>query len=80
VLVRQVGPEIEILRDGVRLALHTRCPGHHQCVTLDAHHAGIPTTNNAGGKPRLSLTVCAPEVEVRSLSVYAALEEEGGAA
>jgi transposase len=75
-LVREIGEQIEIVRDGHRLALHTRCTGRHQSVTVSAHHAGMPTSAPNGGKARLSLRVSAPEVEVRSLAVYAALETE----
>lgn len=76
VLVREIGEQIEIVQDSHRLALHTRCTGRHQSVTVSAHHAGIPLSASKGGKARLSLKVRAPQVEVRSLAVYAALETE----
>jgi hypothetical protein len=38
-----------------------------------AHHAQIPSTGSHRGKARLHLKGRAPEVEVRSLSVYEAL-------
>jgi transposase len=80
VLVREVGDQIEIARDGRKLAVHSRRPGRLQTVTVSAHHAGIPTSGNTGGKARLSLKVAAPQVEVRSLSAYEALLEMEGAA
>ena len=73
VLVRDVGEQIEILRDGQKLASHTRCSGRHQSVTVSTHHAGIPLSAPKSGKARLSLTASAPQVEVRSLAVYEAL-------
>ena len=73
VLVREVGEQIEIRREQTLLATHGRCQNSHQTVTVSAHHAGIPTTERKGGKARLSLTACAPQVEVRSLAVYEAL-------
>lgn len=76
VLIRDVGEQIEILREGNKLACHTRCLGRHQSVTVSAHHAGIPLSTPTRGKARLSLKVSAPQVEVRSLAVYAALESE----
>lgn len=80
VLVREAGDQdarIEIVRDGEALASHARCTGRHQTLTIAAHHAGIPTADSGrrGGKPRLSLTFAAPQVEVRPLSVYEAVYE-----
>jgi len=76
VLIRDVGEQIEILREGQKLASHTRCSGRHQSVTVSAHHADIPLSSPRSGKARLSLKGGAPDVEVRSLAVYAALESE----
>jgi transposase len=80
VLVREVGAVIEVIRDRQTLAAHARCLGRLQTVTVAAHHAGIPNYNSKGGKARLSLKVTAPQVEVRSLSVYEALLVMEGAA
>lgn len=80
VVVRDSGEKIEIVREQERLALHTRHLGQHQIVSIPAHHADIPLSDKRRGKSRLSLTVSAPQVEVRSLSVYAALEETEAAA
>lgn len=79
VLVRQVDATVEILREAMQLAVHPLCLGQHQTIVVAAHHADIPLNlAHRGGKARLSLTVSAPEVEVRSLSVYEAFacEEE----
>jgi transposase len=73
VLVREVGAVVEILREQTQLAVHARCTGHHQTITQSAHHADIPTSGSTTKKARLSLTVTAPQVEVRSLDVYEAL-------
>jgi len=73
VLVREVGDQIEIIRDKTTLAVHLRCFGNNQLVTVAAHHADIPLGNKASGKARLSLKVTSPQVEVRSLAVYEAL-------
>lgn len=70
VLVREVGDQIEIIRDQTQLAVHLRLAGTQQTATVAAHHEGIPLTNQSHGKARLSLQAKSPEVEVRSLSVY----------
>ena len=69
----EIGAVVEIVRDQAQAAVHARCLGSHQIVALPTHHADIPPRATRGGKARLSLTQCAPEVEVRSLSVYEAL-------
>jgi hypothetical protein len=81
VLVRQNGEMLEIWRDGQLLARHAHCASRHQVLLLPAHHQGIPAGSaTRRGKVRLCLRVTAPQVEVRSLSVYAAVaEREGGA-
>jgi transposase len=77
VVVRERDGRIEILRDGQVLATHTRSTERHQTIVIAAHHADIPTadTGRRGGKPRLTLTLSAPQVEVRPLSVYEAVCE-----
>lgn len=70
VLVREVGDQIEIIRDQTQLAVHPRLTGTQQTATVAAHHDGIPLTNQSHGKARLSLQAKSPEVEARSLSVY----------
>lgn len=76
VLVREVGAVVEIVGEQTQIAVHALCTGHHQTLVIAAHHKDIPTSAPKSGKARLSLTVCAPQVEVRSLAVYAALESE----
>lgn len=80
VLVREVGDQIEIIRDKTTLAVHLLCKGNNQLVTVAAHHADIPLGNKSQGKARLSLKVTSPQVEVRSLAVYEALVSQEGAA
>lgn len=77
VVVREKDGRIEILRDGQVLATHTRSTERLQTIVIAAHHADIPSsdTGRRGGKPRLTLTLAAPQVEVRPLSVYEELEE-----
>jgi transposase len=75
VLVREIGAQIEIVRDNQVLACHTRSLLPHQIVTVSTHHVGIPLGGNKSGKARLSLTVRAPQVEVRSLAVYEVLAD-----
>lgn len=76
VIVRECGDKIEIVREQQRLAVHPLQTQQHQIVIQIAHHAGIPMQDRRQGKPRLALKVSAPEVEVRSLAVYAELETE----
>ncbi len=75
VWVHEAGGQLEIRRDGERLAVHPLCLGQHQIATVPAHHAGLPTADpiRPGGKGRLEILLGAPEVEVRSLAVYEAL-------
>jgi len=77
VIVREKDARLEIVRDGQVLASHNLCPDRCQTIVVDAHHEGIPTAENGRrrGKPRLSLTFAAPQVEVRPLSVYEAICE-----
>ena len=75
VWVRERDAIVEILREQVQLAVHARCNAHHQTILLPAHHLGIPLSGSHAGKARLRLSVVAPEVEVRSLEVYASLAE-----
>jgi transposase len=80
VLLRQVGDELEVYREGAQLATHSLCPGEHQVITLPSHHAGIPTRDSrkpSPGRIGIVLSGLAPEVEVRSLSVYETLAEVG---
>jgi transposase len=73
VWVREIGAVVEILGNQTAVAVHPRCDGRHQTIVVAAHHAQIPTRASHRGKARLHLKGRAPEVEVRSLSVYEAL-------
>jgi transposase len=78
VWLRETGSQLEIHHAGKRLAVHPLCPGRHQVLTVPAHHAGIPFAPGEGmaaGKARIEIQVRAPQVEVRSLSVYDLLAE-----
>jgi transposase len=79
VRVRELGEIVEIVREQTQLALHPRCPGRHQVVVIAAHHKDIPLGNAPSGKAKFRLSGQAPQVEVRSLSVYEALLEEEAA-
>ena len=79
VRVRELGEIVEIVREQTQLALHSRCPGRHQVQVIAAHHADIPLGSARSGKAKFRLSGRAPEVEVRSLSVYEALLNEEAA-
>lgn len=72
--VREVAGQVEIWREQQRWASHAHCPGRYQVITVAAHHQGMPW-GPAGqrGKSRITIAAGAPEVEVRSLSVYEAV-------
>ena len=74
--LREVGITLEIRRDQTLLCTHELCRGHHQTLLIPTHHAGIPIASATTGKTRLTLSVSAPQVEVRSLSEYEVLVEE----
>jgi transposase len=75
VALRVVGEQLEIRAGGVLLAAHALCSGQHQVLTLPGHYAGLlaGATAGPGGKARITISVAAPEVEVRPLSAYEAL-------
>jgi transposase len=75
VLLQEMDGQLHIGRGGERLAVHLLCPsGAHQCVTVAAHHEGIPLGSaQQGGKARILIGLSenqAPVVEVRSLLAY----------
>jgi transposase len=76
--VREVAGQVEIWREHQRRASHAHCTGRYQVVCVPAHHRGMPW-GPAGkrGKNRITITPGAPEVEVRSLSVYEAIAAGG---
>jgi transposase len=81
VWLREVGGQVEIWASGERLAVHPHCRGHHQMLTVPAHHVGMPTTApTRPGKAHVTLAAepPAPTVEVRSLDVYETWAETGG--
>ena len=80
VRVREVGEIVEIVQEQTQLAVHPRCGGRHQIQVIAAHHADIPLGSSPTGKAKFQLSGQAPEVEVRSLSVYEALLAEEVAA
>jgi transposase len=78
VWLREVDGQLEIRRDGERLALHSLCTGRHQLITVAAHHQDMPTGSSPRrGKAQILIRERAPQVEVRSLSVYEALATGG---
>jgi hypothetical protein len=79
VTVRDLGAEIEIHRDGARLAVHARCSDRHRVITVAAHHADMPFSGPSRAKIQLHLKAVAPEVAVRSLAEYAQAAEGAAA-
>lgn len=81
VMVAEEQGKLKIIRAGCCLCIHDLCSARHQTVTVAAHHSGIPLGSPRSGKARLELKLTAPrmQVEVRPLSVYAALLEEKSA-
>ena len=79
VTVRETDGAVEIRLEGACLAIHPLSSGRHGVVTVPAHHLGIPTDSSGRDhKAHLHLRVAAPEVEVRPLSFYEAIAQEGG--
>jgi hypothetical protein len=56
-----------------RIAVHVQAVRHHQVVTLDEHHAGIPLGNKETGKTLIHIQQSAPIVERRPLAAYESL-------
>jgi transposase len=76
--VREVAGQVEVWREGERLATHAHCPGRYQVITVAAHHVGMPWGPGLRrGKNRVTVRVGAPEVEIRPLSVYEAVAAGG---
>lgn len=72
--VREAAGQVEVWREGERLAAHARCTGRHQVITLAAHHAGMPYgPGTRRSKNRITVQGEAPKVEIRPLSVYDAV-------
>jgi len=83
VFVRNRGGQVEIWREGERLAVHPQGTGRHQVFTVPAHHTGLPippATRRSKAKVEVAAErEAAPAVEARPLSVYEAWAEAGGA-
>jgi transposase len=78
VWLREVDGQLEISREGERLALHSLGSGRHQVITVAAHHQDMPMgSQSRRGKAQIVLRQRAPQVEVRPLSVYEALAVGG---
>jgi len=50
---------------------------HHQVITLNDHHAGIPLGNKQSGKTLIHIEQSAPIVERRPLAAYESLAMGG---
>jgi len=71
VVLREHGDQLEILRQGERLALHPLCAARHQILTEPAHHHGIPLGPiGRTARAMVHIRLGAPAVEVRPLAVY----------
>jgi hypothetical protein len=79
VQVRLVDGQVQVWHGGQCVAQHAVSEGRHGVRTVPAHHAGMPY--GPSGRSRrsapLRLTLCAPEVQVRSLGVYDGVAEGG---
>jgi hypothetical protein len=76
-MVRDHGRYVEVRYGAERIAVRVQAVRHHQVVTLDEHHAGIPLGSNQTGKTLIHIQQSAPVVEHRPLAVYESLA--GGA-
>jgi transposase len=78
VWLQEVDGQLQISREGERLALHSLCTGRHQVITVAGHHQDMPMESQSRrGKVQIVLRERAPQVEVRPLSVYEALATGG---
>jgi Integrase core domain len=73
VWVRDHGRYVEVRYGSERIAVHVQAVKHHQVVTLDEHHAGIPLGNKETGKTLIHIQQSAPIVERRPLAAYESL-------
>jgi hypothetical protein len=75
VVVRASDEVVRITFEGKELARHLLCAGKHQVLKDEALHAGMPyAPSRRQGKARITVVAGAPQVEQRSLDVYAAYE------
>jgi len=77
VWVRDHDRYVEVRYGADRIAVHAQAVRHHQVVTQNEHHAGIPLGNRQNGKTLIHITQSAPVVELRPLAAYESLA--GGA-
>ena len=71
VFVQRVGDRLHIVCEHVRLVSHPVCTGKHQTIDAGALHDGMPYgTDTCVRKAKIVITVGAPQVEERSLTVY----------
>ena len=77
VWVRNHGRYVEVRYGIERIAVHAQAVRHHQVVTQNEHHAGIPLGNRQNGKTLIHIAQSAPVVELRPLAAYESLA--GGA-
>lgn len=76
VSVRVSDDVVRVSCDGKELVRHLLCTGKHQTIDAGELHAGMPFASlHRQGKAMITVVVAAPEVEQRSLDVYA---EAGG--
>jgi transposase len=74
--LQEQGGQISIYHQGALITTHRKAEGKYQVVMNPEHYRGISGKHDAVRKVATSL----PEVEVRSLDVYAALAEGGAGA
>jgi len=70
--LQERGDLISIYHQGVLIATHRKAERKHQVVMNMEHYRGLSNKNDVTKK-----TVSLPEVEVRSLDVYALLTKGG---
>lgn len=75
--VREHGGEVEVRYGAERIALHGQAANHHQVVTQNEHHQGIPLGNPRTGKTLIHIQQSAPVVEQRPLEAYEGLAMGG---
>ncbi len=73
VWVRDHGPSVEIRYSAERIAVHAPAARRHLVVTLNQHHAGIPTHSRENAKTLIHIVQSAPSVEHRPLAAYDSL-------
>jgi hypothetical protein len=77
VWVRDHGRHVEVRYGAERIAVHVQAVRHHQVITLNEHHAGIPLGSKQNGKTLIHIDQSAPVVERRPLAAYESLAMGG---